>query len=362
MNLDDDTYTAAGLTETTPSKFDKMTDVLFSRTLDFINKQYKLAFEKSKRSGNHRDFSCYCSETPWVLLYHKNLIETGDSTLQDLVVAELSDDVKRGFVGDSPERKRKTSCDRTVSSSVTSRTILSQQFALDRFVDLTRERYADSATLNKLKAKRIDLQTKQLGMQTEENALSLYSKYSDMLTRERKRFKILQLEDDYKSDGSEAIEIRNTIALCRGRMKVATASISLIGTEVNFENAEKDSEMLESLSHPYNISPTAKNKISIADNIDIPEKKSNTLELSTGENEINVEDVIRNDESKHEILKSSSQPCSISSKTEKIINIKDNIENLETNSGILETNSLSYICSTSPAANTRAKVVMYKEL
>ena len=77
-------------------------------------------------------------------------------------------------------------------------------------------------------------------MQTEENALSLYSNYSDMLTRERKRFKILRLEDDYKSDGSEAIEIRNTIALCRDRMKAATASISLIGTEVNFENGEKN--------------------------------------------------------------------------------------------------------------------------
>ena len=144
-----------------------MTGALFSRTLDFINKQYKLSFEKSKRSGHHRDFSCYCSETPWVLLYHKNLIETGDSTLQDLVVAELSDDVKLGFVSDSSEWKRKTPSDRTVASSVTSRTILSQQFALDRCIDLTQKRYAESAALNKLKAILLGLHPDMLGLQTD---------------------------------------------------------------------------------------------------------------------------------------------------------------------------------------------------
>jgi len=202
MNLDDDTYTAAGLTETAPSQFDKMTGALFSQTLDFINKQYKLAFEKSKRSGHHHDFSCYCSGTPWVLLYHNNLMETGDSILNDLVHADLSDDVKRGFVGDTPSRKRKTPPARTVASRI----ISPQQFALDRIVDLTSERHAESAAMNQLKAKRIKLTT-------DKEALSLHSSYRDMIYRERKRLKDLRLEDDYKSDGSEAGEIRNAITV-----------------------------------------------------------------------------------------------------------------------------------------------------
>ena len=64
MHLDDDAYITAGVSGTAPSVFDKMNGALFAQTLDFINKQYKVAFEKSKRSGHHRDFSCYCSGTP----------------------------------------------------------------------------------------------------------------------------------------------------------------------------------------------------------------------------------------------------------------------------------------------------------
>jgi len=68
---------------------------------------------------------------------------------------------------------------------------------------------------------------------TEEKALSLYSNLRDMLTRERKRLKDLRLEDDYKSDGSEAREIRKAITIYTDRLTAATASVSFIGTEVH---------------------------------------------------------------------------------------------------------------------------------
>ena len=86
------------------------------------------------------------------------------------------------------------------------------------------------------------------------------------------------------------------------------------------------------------------------------------LQLSTAENEINVEDDIRKEETNYVALKSSCQPYSTLPIIEKQINVKDNIENLEINPAILETNALPCISSTSPAANTRAKVVSYKEL
>ena len=133
--------------------------------------------------------------------------------MQDLAVLELSDDVKRGFVGDTPARKRKTLLDRTVALSVSSRS--SPSFALDRFVEQTKDRHV-----------RIDTEStaKKIG-------LEIYSNSMGMLSRERKRLKDLRLEDGHKSDGSEAGEIRNAITLYKDMLKEATASLSLIDTD-----------------------------------------------------------------------------------------------------------------------------------
>ena len=138
-------------------------------------------------------------------------------------MSDLNDEVKRGFVGDDPSRKRKKA-PRSVASSLASRSSPpSQHVALERFLDLTEERYAKSAVLNELKEKRIVLQT-------EDEALSLHCKYGDILHKQRERLKILESTDDYNSDGSEALEINNSILLYIDRMQVASAALLSINT------------------------------------------------------------------------------------------------------------------------------------
>jgi hypothetical protein len=101
-----DIYVTSGIQKEAPATFDQLSALSVSQGMDFINKHYRQAKRNQVLSGNHKPFDAYCTNRPYLLLYHNSLLECGDQVLSSLAVPKLPDDVKRSSLSNKKPVKK----------------------------------------------------------------------------------------------------------------------------------------------------------------------------------------------------------------------------------------------------------------
>jgi hypothetical protein len=90
-----------------PSKFDSLTALDISETLDFIHYHHKDRMRKCRRSGNHDVYQNFVRTKPYLFAYHQCL-EDSQIELQNLAFAQLDESVKRESTTSANKSKEAT--------------------------------------------------------------------------------------------------------------------------------------------------------------------------------------------------------------------------------------------------------------
>ncbi len=105
--LKNDTYyKACQIPEDIVKHFDVVTPLELSQLMAHIHVHYKKAVRNMQTSGNHSLFHRFCGTRPWLMLYHKNIVEA-PIQMKTYISGDLPDGVggsslkKRKFADDS---------------------------------------------------------------------------------------------------------------------------------------------------------------------------------------------------------------------------------------------------------------------
>ena len=86
-------YTEFNYTQDEPSVYDFLSVDDVQHAVSYINYQYGEAKRKKNVSGQNKDFADFVSGKGWLLFYHNQLLEIGDTDLMNATYAELPKDV-----------------------------------------------------------------------------------------------------------------------------------------------------------------------------------------------------------------------------------------------------------------------------
>jgi hypothetical protein len=199
--------TRYGYTDDEPSDFDEdLSPENFCDIVKFMNYWYGQARSKKNTSGQHLDFESFVNGKGWLLFYHKQLQELGDTDVMNATYATLPSDVFAMSGNNSASEVSSTASASSKSAGCPSSSKGGQLSASKKLLvtarlgaaDAIQEKNLELSALTKLQLLKVEMEMKESQGKTYESLVDLVFDLEEKLLKVRHDIKISDHGDKEK--------------------------------------------------------------------------------------------------------------------------------------------------------------------